>query len=351
MSIENEQNKEKLIEYFKKEKEKKTSVFLSKTRTVALSFIPGVKQITQFRSDLIEYLDENEVLRLVEFFYGINYKDNPDMLQALGPEYVEQIIETVMKDTEKDKLEYYINLTLNIANSDFDTQERRDITRILKSLSVSDIELAKKYYVYGTYELVGYQNIAEQLSLLYGDDDGFLLKSINSLQSNGLIYDSSKGKVSNIIYFQNTGLLNQIVRLICKKEEIEPIVYNLKEKEIYDILIIDHVIYNKGRGDRLINNLQKINISAKFIDSEEVDNFEYHGKYFLNHIVSKTGNEEKIIFELFNGYEKYKEKNFGVINRVSSINMKYGNVKDEYFNREIIKFPATIASIVESFNK
>ncbi|MBI6244403.1 hypothetical protein JEP59_06110 [Proteus mirabilis] len=351
MSIENEQNKENLIEYFKKEKEKKNSVFLSKTRTVALSFIPGAKQITQFRSDLIEYLDGNEVLRLVEFFYGINYKDNPDMLQALGPEYVEQIIETVMKDTEKDKLEYYINLTLNIANSDFDTQERRDITRILKSLSVSDIELAKKYYVYGTYELVGYQNIAEQLSLLYGDDDGFLLKSINSLQSNGLIYDSSKGKVSNIIYFQNTGLLNQIVRLICKKEDIEPTAYNVKEKEMYDILIINHGIYNNGRGNWLLNELNKENILAKIIDRNEVDKFNYYGKYFLHHMMSGDGSKEKIIFDLSNGYENYKENDFSNINRVKSVNMKYGRVKDEDFNEEIKSFPKKIASIVESFNK
>ncbi|MCT0257010.1 hypothetical protein KUA06_08745 [Proteus mirabilis] len=351
MSVDSEQNKEELIEFFEKEKEKNNSNFLSKTRILALSLVPGVKQITQFRSDLIEYLDGNEVLRLVEFFYGINYKDNPDMLQALGPEYAEQIIDYVMKDTEKDKLEYYINLTLNISNSDFDIKERREITRILKSLSVSDIELAKKYYVYGIYELVGYQDITEQLSLLNGNDNGFLLKSINSLQSNGLIYDSSKGKISNIIYFQNTGLLNQIVRLICKKEEIEPIVYNEKEKEIYDILIINHGMYNNDRGNWLINELNKKSISAKIIDRDEVDKFYYYGKYFLHHMMSENGTRGKIIFELFNGYEKYKESDFSNINRVNSVNMKYGQVKDEDFTREIKDFPKKIANIVESFNK
>ncbi|MFU2220001.1 hypothetical protein ACM55L_16450, partial [Proteus mirabilis] len=230
-----EKNNEKVN--IKKEVDKELnnnlSTFSKNMMKNIISLVPYAARGVQVYTDYSKYSNNNEVLRLVMFFYGINFEDNPNMLQALGPEYVEEIIESVMKDTEKDKLEYYINLTLNISNSDFDTQERRDITRILKSLSVSDIELAKKYYVYGTYELVGYQNIAEQLSLLYGDDDGFLLKSINSLQSNGLIYDSSKGKVSNIIYFQNTGLLNQIVRLICKKEEIEPIVYNEKEKEIY----------------------------------------------------------------------------------------------------------------------
>ncbi|EOI2314855.1 hypothetical protein ACMF6C_000104 [Proteus mirabilis] len=140
--------------------------------------------------------------------------------------------------------------------------------------------------------------------------------------------------------------------MIFSFEEINSNEYGIQFKEEYDVLIINHnKIYSEERGDRLINELQKINISAKIIDSKEVDNFEYHGKYFLNYIVSKTGNEEKIIFELFNGYEKFKENNFGVINRVSSINMKYGNVKDEHINREIIKFPEAIANIVESFNK
>lgn len=348
-----EKNNEKVN--IKKEVDKELnnnlSTFSKNMMKNIISLVPYAARGVQVYTDYSKYSNNNEVLRLVMFFYGINFEDNPNMLQALGPEYVEEIIESVMKDTEKDKLEYYINLTLNISNSDFDIKERREITRILKSLSVSDIELAKKYYVYGIYELVGYQDITEQLSLLNGNDNGFLLKSINSLQSNGLIYDSSKGKISNIIYFQNTGLLNQIVRLICKKEEIEPIVYNEKEKEIYDILIINHGIYNNDRGNWLINELNKESISAKIIDRDEVDKFYYYGKYFLHHMMSENGTRGKIIFELFNGYEKYKESDFSNINRVNSVNMKYGQVKDEDFTREIKDFPKKIANIVESFNK
>ncbi|MBG5948707.1 hypothetical protein I5E72_02915 [Proteus terrae] len=237
MSVDNEQKKKELIEFFEKEKEKNNSNFLSKTRNVALSFMPGVKQVTQFRSDLIEYLDGNEVLRLVEFFYGINYKDNPDMLQALGPEYVEEIIESVMKDTEKDKLEYYINLTLNISNSDFDIKERREITRILKSLSVYDIELSKKYYIYNKFEISGYQNKNDKLIEISSSTDGFVLKSINNLAYNGLLYEATKGRAGQQFY-SITDVMIKFLELIFKSNELLPSAINEIEKEKYDVLIV-----------------------------------------------------------------------------------------------------------------
>lgn len=237
MSADNEQKKKELIEFFKKEKEKKNSNFLSKTRWVGLSFIPGVKQVIQFKSDLIEYLDGNEVLRLVEFFYGINYKDNPNKLQALGPEYAEQIIDYVMKDTENDKLEYYINLTLNISNSDFDIKERREITRILKSLSVYDVQLARKYYIYNKFEISGYQNKNDKLIEISSSTDGFVLKSINNLAYNGLLYEAAKGRAGQQFY-SITDMMIKFLELIFKNNELLPSAINEIEKEKYDVLIV-----------------------------------------------------------------------------------------------------------------
>ncbi|MCL8572048.1 hypothetical protein NAB35_00170 [Proteus mirabilis] len=233
MSADNEQKKKELIEFFEKEKEKYRSNFLSKTCGVMQSFISGVKQVTQFRNDLIEYLDGNEVLRLVEFFYGINYKDNPNMLLALGPEYAEQIIDYVMKDTENDKLEYYINLTLNIANSRFTIKERRDVVNILKSLTVYDIQLAKRYYIYNKYELKGFKNRDEQLISLLPKDNGLSLKSTNNLLSNGLLFNNS---TLNIIKYEITDFLEDFILLIHEKESSILIGLDVCEKDRFDVI-------------------------------------------------------------------------------------------------------------------
>lgn len=279
------------------------------------------------------------------FIMGIQEYDEGDI--DLSNESFIALVKRLYLDDESSKTDMYARLAVELAKSNLNPHEKIYYINILSNLTYTDIQLAKKYIAYESNHIIGFKDITEQLLSITKTTSGIELKSINSLLSNGLIYEENE----TVKVYKVSDELIKFTSMIFSFEEINSNEYGIQFKEQYDVLIINHGIYNEGRGDWLINELQKINISAKVIDSKEVDNFEYHGKYFLNHIVSKTGNEEKIIFELFNGYEKYKENNFGVINRVSSINMKYGNVKDEHFNREIIKFPEAIASIVESFNK
>lgn len=279
------------------------------------------------------------------FIMGIREYDEGDI--DLSNESFIALVKRLYLDDESSKTDMYARLAVKLAKSNLNPHEKIYYINILSNLTYTDIQLVKKYIAYESNHIIGFKDITEQLLSITKTTSGIELKSINSLLSNGLIYEENE----NVKVYKASDELIKFTSMIFSFEEIDLNDYGIQLKKQYDILIINHGIYNEVRGDRLINELKKINISAKIVDSDEVDNFEYHGKYFLNYIVSKTGNEEKIIFELFNGYEKYKENNFGVINRVSSINIKYGNVKDEYFNREIIKFPEAIASIVESFNK
>ncbi|MDM3831299.1 hypothetical protein [Proteus mirabilis] len=280
------------------------------------------------------------------FIMGIQEHDEGDI--DLSNESFIALVKRLYLDDESSKTDMYARLAVELAKSNLNPHEKIYYINILSNITYTDIQLAKKYIAYEFNHIIGFKDIKEQLLSITKTTSGIELKSINSLLSNGLIYEENE----TVKVYKASDELIKFTSMIFSFEEINSNEYGIQFKEEYDVLIINHnKIYSEERGDRLINELQKINISAKIIDSKEVDNFEYHGKYFLNYIVSKTGNEEKIIFELFNGYEKFKENNFGVINRVSSINMKYGNVKDEHINREIIKFPEAIANIVESFNK
>ncbi|MBS6208596.1 MAG: hypothetical protein KH812_00735 [Proteus hauseri] len=294
MSIENEQNKEKLIEYFKKEKEKKTSVFLSKTRTVALSFIPGVKQITQFRSDLIEYLDENEVLRLVEFFYGINYKDNPQMLQALGPEYAEMIINCVMKELENNKINYYINLILNISNTNYSESDRKNFLYILKNLTNSSIELIKYYYISSKYDLVGYKNNESYEHSIANKGINFFSMNFSILRNYGLINQPTTFYSGSVVHQS----LIRLSDLIFDKSTLTPDYIYEKEKEFYDVIFIKTIEKKGVFPDVLVDGLIKKGTSIKVLTESEWEEYKYIARLYVSTRESKKTNFNKKYIEL-----------------------------------------------------
>ena len=63
---------------------KNLSSFVINTAKNLASLVPYCDKLIQFGSDLNKYSDNNEMLRILKFFYGINYEDNPNILTGLG---------------------------------------------------------------------------------------------------------------------------------------------------------------------------------------------------------------------------------------------------------------------------
>lgn len=231
-----ENNPEQLVEKLREEKKKNFVGFATATAKNIASAFPYVDKVVKLYEDYEEYSNNKEINRLVQFFYGINYQDNPNVLIALGPEYAEQIIDCVMKDTESDKLEYYQNLVVNINSENYSKEQRQAFASILRSLTFQDIELAHKYYIYGEYDLVGYEYRFNQLETIHEPTDGQLLRNTNSLVFNGLIYNPNN-RESKKGYYKNTDTLNQFVRLIFDENELKAESIGEKEKERFDVII------------------------------------------------------------------------------------------------------------------
>ncbi|HEJ9609040.1 hypothetical protein JEP65_02280 [Proteus mirabilis] len=294
MSVDSEQNKEELIEFFEKEKEKNNSNFLSKTRILALSLIPGVKQLTQFRSDLIEYLDENEVLRLVEFFYGINYQDNPQMLQALGPEYAEMIINFVMKELEKNKINYYTNLILNISNTNYSESDRKNFLYILKNLTNSSIELMKYYYISSKYDLVGYKNNESYEHSIANKGIDFFSMNFSILRNYGLINQPTTFYSGSVVHQS----LIQLSDLIFDKSTLTPDYIGEKEKEFYDVIFVKTIENSGVFPDILVDSLIKKGNTIKVLTENEWEEYKHIAILYISTRESGKTNINKKYIEL-----------------------------------------------------
>lgn len=279
------------------------------------------------------------------FIMGIQEYDEGDI--DISNESFIALVKRLYLDDESSKTDMYARLAVKLAKSNLNPHEKIYYINILSNLTYTDIQLAKKYIAYESNHIIGFKDITEQLLSITKTTSGIELKSINSLLSNGLIYEENK----TVKVYKASDELIEFTSMIFSIEEINSNEYGIQFKEQYDVLIINHGMYNNDRGNWLINELNKENIAAKIIDRNEIDNFEYYGKYFLDYMNIEDGSRGKIKFGLFHGYEKYKENNFSNISHVNSVNMKDSEMEDDDFIREIENFPKKIVNIVELLDK
>ncbi|HAU5545747.1 TPA: hypothetical protein JD254_12610 [Proteus mirabilis] len=240
---------DKKIELIEKSKKENIINFFSNTTTSILSAIPYVSQVKTILDEYKSYTEEQEALILTKFFLGIGTDSSEkvnNMIESLGPEYAEKIIKNIITDSESRKVKYYGNIVVNICkNKDMNIIEREEIAIILKNISMADIDLAKKYYLYNSFDIDGFVDRNEQLSSLIDVNDGIQLKSINSLLFNGLVKESTVLEVGG---YEPTKLLNKFINLIHLENEIVPENLNIKEKERVDIIFgIERFIFNRGK--------------------------------------------------------------------------------------------------------
>lgn len=275
---------EQLAEKLREEKKKNLSDFTKKSVKNLISLVPYADKLAQFHEDYENYSNNNEINRLVQFFYGINYQDNPNILIALGPEYAEQIIDCVMKDNEDDKLYYYKNLVLNINNHSLTSENKKDITTIIKQLSVRDIELARKYYIHENFDIKGCLDRKEGASYLSDSEDGFVIKSINSLISNGVIMRVKEGTWMSRDTYKGTSILKILIELIYETDKLKPSIIGKECKNKFDLSIalknidIKHKLIIKDIEDRLSENCRLEIIAINDSDYWHLSN---NAKYFL----------------------------------------------------------------------
>ncbi|AMG65729.1 hypothetical protein [Providencia stuartii] len=286
--------------------------------------------------------------KIYNFYMGIEELSEDEIV--LSSDNFAFLIQKLMEDDEVGKAKIYSRLVVNISNSNYEDEDRINFISILSKLSSYELELARKYYIYGNYDLVGYEYRHNQLETLHEPTDGQLLRYTNGLVFNGLIYNPNN-RASQKGYYKNTDTLNQFVRLIFDEGELKAESINEVKKERYDILAMEDGLLSGSRGIKFISLMEDRDLSVKIISKKDVKNHLYHADNFIvgiNEVVTSEGHKE---FEcrslmLFDDYNSIKNNSIDISKSLVKNSIEFSKLSNESKVEEfLIKFADNIRVI------
>ena len=219
--------------------------------------------------------------KIYNFYMGIEELSENEI--ELSSDNFAFLIQKLMEDDEVEKAKIYSRLVVNISNSNYEDEDRINFISILSKLSSYELELARKYYIYGNYDLVGYEYRHNQLETLHEPTDGQLLRYTNGLVFNGLIYNPNN-RESKKGYYKNTETLNQFVRLIFDETELEAEPIGEVEKERYDILAEEDRLFSGELGAKFASLMNDKDLTIKIANKKDINEHLYHAEHFITGI-------------------------------------------------------------------
>lgn len=252
-------------------------------------YIPGVGNtidgFREFKSLISESQSELNEIKLSDYLLGIN--ECPDSI-TIESEDFSHIIRQMAKDDEVSKTKFYSNLTISLSKqkNTIDRDERAFYINTLGSLTRYEIEFARQFLIYSSFDLCGYKNREEQMSELISGNDGMLLKTVNKLIYNGLIFDNkSSGKpIRAQAEYSKTIQLEKFINYIYSNIFINPEAIHEKEKDTFDVVIIKYTIDTDTSFDKyIVNGLKKkgYNLSIGYVKYTNVDSINSASKVFV----------------------------------------------------------------------
>lgn len=286
--------------------------------------------------------------KIYNFYMGIEELSEDKIV--LSSDNFAFLIQKLMEDDEVGKAKIYSRLVVNISNSNYEEEDRINFISILSKLSSYELELARKYYIYGNYDLVGYEYRHNQLETLHEPIDGQLLRYTNGLVFNGLIYNSND-RASKKGYYINTDTLNQFVRLIFDESELKAESIDEMEKERYDILAEEDRLIRGDRGVRFTSLMNDKGLTIKIASKKNINEYLYYAEHFITGIDEFDSNRDiqyhRLMF--FYDYDSLKtHRSTGKMGVLAENKIEIKNIND---NKQVINFLTNFANNIIGMKK
>lgn len=274
--------------------------------------------------------------------FGINF--------SLGN--FEAIINKILAEDNERKSNNYVSLAIGLSKrDDLSEGEKNQYIYMLSELSIDDLELARKYYIYGEYDLVGYEYRFNQLETINEPSDGRLLRNTNKLIFNGLIYNTND-RASQKGYYKNTDTLNHFVQLIFDDSELRAESIGEAEKERYDILALENRFIRNESGELFTSLMIKKGFTVKIISQKDMNEYIYYGDSFVTggpfNYIKGSKETKKFMLRFFHDYDALKAHK--VSESTSSVNKEI-EVDREPTKSQINDYLTKFANNIETTKK
>lgn len=316
-----------------------------------------IKGLVENTKNLYDVINKQ---KLYDFYMGI-YQLDDEKEKYITNDNLAFVIKKLLQDDDEKKTKYYSKLIVNISTSQYDDVRRKHLILTLSNLSMSSIEMLRKFYVNSKYELEPSGNINYQLNKLSHTKNGVILSSLNLLQNNGLIFKDNSNNSISLVY-EPTDLLIELAENIFDDLELEPISIDEKlpieiicyvtscfcndiEREKYLSEIVSSIYSNNKISEKdklkemfiethesllsfISNELVKHGVSYKIGPPEGFEKLKNKVKVFIN------------VIDTRNDYLNFNSKYNITMNHKNTLNIKvYDNVKpNEQINSRRMKY-------------
>ncbi|ETS99963.1 hypothetical protein [Providencia alcalifaciens] len=303
----------------------------------------GLGCITNISKSIYEARMEIDNDKLYEFVVELKKHDIKE--NAINNENFVSIVKRLYIEDEVSKSKLYARLAISLSEDSLTKDDRVYYINTISQLTNADIELAKKIYIYSSYDIKGYLNRGEQVKKLTTGNTGILLKSKNNLISNGLIYDEKSGAIEANPAYEITKELRNFISFIFNEEELSPNAIGCDSKNYYDVIIVDHFkSYKNLYVSYLYDKLKSNNLKVIVIERNELDLSEVETKIIVNTnklLKSSSGRREEDYIEIKVSDKKSRDE----------IRSKYGSeeiLEDKFFNhKKVVSYRNELISVLD----
>lgn len=235
---------------------------------VVANNIPGfdaASELLKGYANIREQINQN---RILDFALGLQVKGLDINNFNLSPECFSAIVTRLLLDDEKRKTEFYVKLTIKLAQSELDADQKIYYINTLSDLTGADIDFARELYIRKTIPLSGYMPGRDAELELTSMKQGIILKSLNKLISYGLLFEDRTGTMRSNPFYGMTNELNTLISYLFHPTELNPIVIGKQEKEKFDVIIIGNSA-DKPHHSYLINALKGRTLSVSTVERED----------------------------------------------------------------------------------
>ncbi|MBC5116865.1 hypothetical protein [Klebsiella quasipneumoniae] len=176
----------------------------------------------------------------------------------ISREHFSALVKKLVLDDEDKKTEYYIRLTVSLARSSLNDDERLLFIHVLSELTCSDIDYARKLYIATNATIKGFKTSASAQASITSQKKALSLRSLNKLISSGLVYEDRTGEIKANPGYKLTSDLERLLGFIFHNDDLQPTALSIESKEEYDVIIIDsdkiyrgsypHILYRQLRA-------------------------------------------------------------------------------------------------------
>lgn len=195
------------------------------------------------------------------------------------------VIRKLQEDDEWDKLEYYVHLTVNLAESDLPEAMRYHFISMVSGMTCFQIEFTRQLYIRRTIPLKGYLSSEDAMEELLDKDDGITRRAVRTLIDWGLIREDSEERTWAKRGYDLTTDLTTLMTLLFHSADLQPDVLNLVAKDTADVILIrSNNVYKDLFNSYLPSVLSKAGLTVEVV--RDTDNHQ-HNTYAPRYLMTR----------------------------------------------------------------